>query len=361
MGVCNSKDKRDSHVGRDIKNKSDTIDAHTPTKLLFLGAGDVGKSTFLKQIKFLYKHGFTQTEKEDFVPVVHQNIICSMQVLLQQLDQPYGQDLQLSPQNQELKHKILNMKHEYRTDDEDSNRLIDDTLAQQINNLWQDHAIQRIYNSRREKGTHNCTLDENAGYFLNQINVTSNTEYIPTNEDIIKCKARTTGIVELQVTVDDSKMVIYDMGGQRAERRKWLHCRENVNGIVYFASSSCYDQQLVEDESTNRLSEEVNLFYDVLTMFPTQPIILVLNKKDVLREKLSDSKGRPVSDFHNGYDNNQSDKYTYTLEYLETEFLSRAKQLDRKVTVIHLAATDTKDSQKVFSQIRGIMTSLKEQ
>jgi len=355
MGVCHSDNKKDQNAARDIKNKSDTVDAHTPTKLLLLGAGDVGKSTFFKQIKFLYNDGYTKPEKEDFVPVVHQNIITNIQILLQQLE-PYGD--QLSPQNTKFKDRIINLQHDYRPDEEDTNHLIDDTLAHQINTLWQDIAIQRIYKSRREKALNRDT-DDNAGYFLNQINVVSNKGYIPTNEDIIRCKARTTGIVEQQVTAEESKMVVYDMGGQRAERRKWLHCRENVSGIVYFSSASAYDQPLVEDEGTNRLSEDVNLFQDVLEMFPNKAIILILCKKDLLREKLADSKARPVSDFHGGYDKSRAnDPMAYTLEWMETEFLSRAKQAgDRKVTVFHLNATDGKESQKVFLQIKQILAA----
>jgi guanine nucleotide-binding protein subunit alpha len=40
-----------------------------------------------------------------------------------------------------------------------------------------------------------------------------------------------------------------DMGGQRSERRKWLHCFETVNAILFCASLSDYDQMLYEDES----------------------------------------------------------------------------------------------------------------
>lgn len=37
-----------------------------------------------------------------------------------------------------------------------------------------------------------------------------------------------------------------DVGGQRSERRKWIHCFENVHSIVFLAALSEYDQILLE-------------------------------------------------------------------------------------------------------------------
>lgn len=37
-----------------------------------------------------------------------------------------------------------------------------------------------------------------------------------------------------------------DVGGQRSERRKWIHCFENVTSIMFLVALSEYDQVLVE-------------------------------------------------------------------------------------------------------------------
>lgn len=44
-----------------------------------------------------------------------------------------------------------------------------------------------------------------------------------------------------------------DVGGQRSERRKWIHCFENVTSIMFLAALSEYDQFLVESDSEVRL------------------------------------------------------------------------------------------------------------
>ncbi|VDM59949.1 unnamed protein product [Angiostrongylus costaricensis] len=46
---------------------------------------------------------------------------------------------------------------------------------------------------------------------------------------------------------------VYDVGGQRSERRKWIHCFDNVNAVIYVAAISEYDQVLKEDNKTKDL------------------------------------------------------------------------------------------------------------
>ena len=79
-----------------------------------------------------------------------------------------------------------------------------------------------------------------------------------------------------------------DVGGQKSERRKWIHCFEGVDAVMYLAAISEYDQFLAEDEAQNRLEESLNLFNTIIhyPWFLTSPIILFLNKTDLLKEKL---------------------------------------------------------------------------
>ena len=38
-----------------------------------------------------------------------------------------------------------------------------------------------------------------------------------------------------------------DVGGQRSERKKWIHCFEDVTAILFFVALSAYDLGLRED------------------------------------------------------------------------------------------------------------------
>lgn len=41
---------------------------------------------------------------------------------------------------------------------------------------------------------------------------------------------------------------MFDVGGQRSERKKWIHCFENVTALLFLVAISGYDQCLVEDK-----------------------------------------------------------------------------------------------------------------
>lgn len=65
---------------------------------------------------------------------------------------------------------------------------------------------------------------------------------------------KTTGITETTFRIGDLNYKLFDVGGQRSERKKWIHCFENVTAIVFMAAISEYDQVLVEDEDSVSLS-----------------------------------------------------------------------------------------------------------
>lgn len=52
-----------------------------------------------------------------------------------------------------------------------------------------------------------------------------------------------------------------DVGGQRSERRKWIHCFENVTSIIFLVALSEYDQILFESEN-----EVSTIFFSVIML-----------------------------------------------------------------------------------------------
>jgi hypothetical protein len=47
----------------------------------------------------------------------------------------------------------------------------------------------------------------------------------------------------------DSFDRIIDVGGQRSERKKWIHCFEDVTAILFFVALSAYDLGLREEQA----------------------------------------------------------------------------------------------------------------
>ncbi|OWA55544.1 Guanine nucleotide-binding protein G(q) subunit alpha [Hypsibius exemplaris] len=98
-----------------------------------------------------------------------------------------------------------------------------------------------------------------------------------------------------------------DSSGQRSERRKWIHCFEKVNAMIFVASLSDFDQELLdktannyEDRTVNRMEESLALFNVVIQdrFLQNASIILLLNKTDIFQEKLQE---RHLADYFPDY------------------------------------------------------------
>jgi len=126
--------------------------------------------------------------------------------------------------------------------------------------------------------------------FFNDVDRIGDPEYVPTVQDLLLCRITTTGISDMLVPMPNSDRTIQfvDVGGQRSERRKWIHCFEDVTCILFFASLSEYDQKLLEENSVPRILESLKLFKDIANSkyLRNTPVILFLNKVDLFEKKI---------------------------------------------------------------------------
>lgn len=73
-------------------------------------------------------------------------------------------------------------------------------------------------------------------------------DFVPTDQDVLRARLRTTGITETNFDLGSLQYRMFDVGGQRSERKKWIHCFENVNALLFLVAISGYDQCLAEDK-----------------------------------------------------------------------------------------------------------------
>jgi len=108
----------------------------------------------------------------------------------------------------------------------------------------------------------------------------------------LRLRVRTTGVVESNFALRRKGMTlnfkIVDVGGQRSERRKWIHCFEDVDAILFVTAISEYNEVLMEDGKTNRMQESLSLFGSIVNnaFFADTSFILFLNKEDLFLTKL---------------------------------------------------------------------------
>jgi len=124
--------------------------------------------------------------------------------------------------------------------------------------------------------------------FFEEIDRFMDESYIPSEQDVLRARVRSTGIEEAEFQFDDLNFRMLDVGGQRSERRKWIHCFDSVTAVLFCASLSEYDQTLREDDSQNRMKESLLLFDEICNSpwFRDTAFILFLNKTDLFEEKI---------------------------------------------------------------------------
>jgi guanine nucleotide-binding protein subunit alpha len=125
-------------------------------------------------------------------------------------------------------------------------------------------------------------------YFFNDLDRLFAPNYLPTEEDIVRARARTVGLTETSFKLGNRTLLVVDVGGQRSERRKWIHCFQDVTAIIFLVSLSGYDQCLAEDKDANQMQDAMTI-WDTVTgnpFFKHTAFMLFLNKMDLFEEKV---------------------------------------------------------------------------
>ncbi|ESK86580.1 g protein alpha subunit [Moniliophthora roreri MCA 2997] len=347
MGCClstNGIDEEAKARNDEIENqlKKDRMMAKNEIKMLLLGAGESGKSTVLKQMKLIHHGGYNDQERESYKEIIFSNTIQSMRAILEAMPQL---DLTLSPQNDARRATILALPMQVEVD------VLPRDVSDAIRSLWKDSGVKEAVRRSRE-----FQLNDSAVYYFNSIDRMAAPGYMPTDQDILRSRVKTTGITETTFKVGELTYKLFDVGGQRSERKKWIHCFENVTALVFLVSLSEYDQMLYEDESVNRMQEALTLFDSICNSrwFVKTSIILFLNKIDLFAEKLPRS---PLGDYFPDYTG--GDNYDAACEYLLHRFVSLNQSAATKQIYAHYTcATDTQQIKFVLSAIQDILLQL---
>jgi len=197
---------------------------------------------------------------------------------------------------------------------------------------------------------HNSKIDA-AGYFISKINELAQPTYVPSYDDILRIRIRTTGIFETEFAVDAVKFRMFDVGGQRNERRKWIHSFEGVTAVIFVAAISEFDQVCFEDEKTNRMEDSLTLFSEICNSrwFSHTSILLFLNKKDLFAEKITKV---PLTVCFPDYVG--SNTFDDALNYIKRQFLSK-NQADKSIYIHVTCATDKDNVRMVFNTVKDII------
>lgn len=242
---------------------------------------------------------------------------------------------------------------------------IDDTLfvkkqqqRRTANNQEVASAIKQLWS--RDRGIKQCfarsnefQLESSAPYYFDHLENFARPNYVCSDEDILKGRIKTTGITENEFTIGSSKFKVFDAGGQRSERKKWIHCFEGITAVLFVLAISEYDQMLFEDERVNRMHESIMLFDTLVNSkwFRDTPFILFLNKMDIFEEKI---KRTPIRKFFGDYRGRVCDCEA-GVKYFENLFLS-LNRYNKPIYVKRTCATDTQAMKFVLGAVTDLIT-----
>jgi len=176
--------------------------------------------------------------------------------------------------------------------------------------------------------------------------------WIPDEDDVLRARVRTTGIVKKDFVIQGNKFQMYDVGGQRNERKKWIHCFDNVTAVLFVVALSEYDQKLLEDEEVNRMKEAVKLFDQICNskhFFHTN-MVLFLNKRDLFEDKV---KKTPITIAFEDY--NGAQEYKECLQYVTDVFEGVNKSKSKRIYTHVTCATDKNNVHAVFDAVKDIV------
>ncbi|KAI9255990.1 heterotrimeric G protein alpha subunit A [Sporodiniella umbellata] len=338
MGVCHSSEKSDyerkrsSEIDRYLEKEKGIRE--TQCKILLLGSGESGKSTILKQMKIINLNGYTKEELFTYRSIVYRNVVECAQTVLQamiKLDTTFEKTPEVE--------RMLTYKVSANPKSQLSPEIVDI-----IRSLWQDPAVI----SCLEKKESTFYIMDSAPYFLDSIDRIGKASYVPNEQDVLRARLKTTGITEIQFPMGGLSIHMFDVGGQRSERKKWIHCFDSVTSVIFCVALSEYDQVLLEELNQNRMLESLALFESIINSrwFMRSSVMLLLNKVDIFKAKLV---GSPLEnyfpDYGGGANANKAAKY----------ILWRFLQCNRSKLSIypHLTqATDTSNIRFVFAAIK---------
>jgi len=312
-------------------------------KVLLLGSGDSGKSTILKQMRLIHRVPFSSQEVESYRQLIFNNLTQGIKYVIESME---DMGLEYSPDNAAQVELIENAV-DLRDGEAFPTQYYDALKA-----LWDDSGVQKAWDRGNE-----AAIPENLLYFFSDIDRLFEPSYVPTEQDIVHCRARTIGITETVFQLRDHEMLMVDVGGQKSERRKWIHCFQDVTSILFLVSLSGYDQCLVEDKDANQMQDAMTIWDSIChsQWFKQTSIILFLNKNDLFENKVKHSD---IKNFFPDYDGEPGD-ITAGREYFKKRFARLAQKAgrskEREIYIHTTTATDTALLRVVMAAVEDIV------
>ncbi|KAF8882730.1 guanine nucleotide-binding protein subunit alpha [Infundibulicybe gibba] len=312
--------------------KRDALMAKNEIKILLFEAVNLdGK------MRLVHHGGYNNQERESYKEIIISNTILYMRAVLDEIPKL---GISVTPQNNTCCATIMTLPMQITE--------IPQEAVRAIQSLRQDPAI--IEAIRR---SHELKLHDSAVYYLNAINRIAAPGYLPSDQDILRSTTTKAGIRETTFKVGELAYRFFDPGQQGRDWRKWIHCFEGVNALVFLVKLSGYDQTLHENKSENNLQAALTAFDSICNSrwLAGASVILFLNT-DTFAEKLLRS---PLGDYFTDYQGGSH--YDNACDYILHRFVSLNQAAAERQIYAHYV-TDAQQIKFIMSAIQDILLQI---
>ncbi|GAB7340427.1 hypothetical protein MBLNU457_6859t1 [Dothideomycetes sp. NU457] len=346
MCFGNSKDDDDAGVKKNAEIekliKQDQKKDAREVKILLLGAGESGKSTVLKQMRLIHTSGFAQQERKQWKVTIFANLLNAFQCIQGCMDE---HEVDLA--NKENQKYIDFISNDLEIGVDEPMPL---TYKSAFSKLWSDAGVQDAISRGHEYALH-----DNLQYFLDHADRLFSRNYLPTDQDILRARLRTTGISETIFETGHLTYRMFDVGGQRSERKKWIHVFDNVQVVLFLVAVSGFDYTLVEDRNGNQMHEALMLFDSIgnSKYFEKSGLVLFLNKMDLFTDKVSSGRSNIV-DFFPDYKGPKKNVEAGS-KFFADKFKNLIRNQSREIYIHYTNATDTNLLDKTMKSVQDMI------
>jgi len=319
MGICAGT----VTPGKDPKTKEIEIEMEAErkknrglVKILLLGCGETGKSTFLKQVKAINNiEMIPDVLLQKLETVIRTNVITSCKLILNHIKPD-------PTRTQETKET-----YDFIVEEEDI-----------AHPLWGKHieifaAQECVAEVVKNKIDLELALPVDVRYFFPRTKAIFSDNYRPTENDVLYSRSVTTGIHEFEFIPagTDTTVHFIDVGGQASERRKWINQFQHVQAILFFSALDSFCLPATPPYRY-RLEEELAVWTSVQQIIPPHILFIFLqNKSDILAEII---KTHPLSRYFKDISGPDARDMDACVKYLRAKF--QAKWRGQRTLTFHV-------------------------
>eukprot|EP01129_Flabellula_baltica_P003910 TRINITY_DN13650_c0_g1_i1.p1 TRINITY_DN13650_c0_g1~~TRINITY_DN13650_c0_g1_i1.p1 ORF type:complete len:345 (+),score=78.74 TRINITY_DN13650_c0_g1_i1:22-1056(+) len=321
-----------------------TLDRHTPKpktdkntmRILTLGTSGCGKTTFSKQMQILGMGGFNEHEIDNFKSVIQRNVIAGLKELALYMNahQLEGYDHVFeSSLNFFLENTVTNL---------------DDEVVQLAKTAWAE--LDHLYDQVQQ-----YMQFPHLRYFIGIIDDIVSPDYIPSNEDIVRCRQATIGASTHSFWHSKYWWDLVDVGGHSPERSKWVQIvKDGVQAMIFFVALDDYDTESGEEKGKSKFEVAQLVWEEVINsdIFAGECTMLFLNKMDTFENAIMiDEQFERFQQRFPDYDGPQ--EATPAIEYIRDVLLSVSRtKVPDEIYTYATCAIDKEQMEFIWGALR---------